>query len=476
MNNRSKILSAIAFLLVAVTGYWWYEHAARIDLQMEVLGVQGTVTVNGKALTADNKTFSANMAVIEATEQGIFNGRLEDGSYIQLTEDSHITISQAKRNRNKHKVRTKFVLDTGQVIRDIPKVETIGDYSSSLITTSVDIGIRGTRYAVIADDKTTRTMLYQGAVALTGQAGDELNLQQNFGTVIEKGKPIQPPSELPPPPSMLQILQDQRISTHGLKLGWQGVPVARAYLVEVADDSEFRNLVYRRQVSDTQLEVAGLPHDANFKWRVSSIDKRGLRGKGSIADSFHYKYHHEQIKVFEGDVDTATQLFAKALKGYTDDPILIKDIGKYYYRIGEYQQAISYYNKAIAIEPENDELLLERGRAYRATGQQQQAEKDFNQTLSIKTDSAEAYWSLGNVEADKDNMEDALEYYYRAIAADPAHARAHLSAAHAWKQLGITEKARRHMILHLENFPEDKDTLQQLEQLPQDTGNKPSGQ
>jgi len=465
MSKQRNIVGILAIFITVGLTYWWYYFSLRIELQMEVIGIQGDVEVNGNKPVGENKTFNAHQAVIRVPRNGIFNGKLEDGSYIQITEDSQVTITQARRNKDSHKVRTKFVLDTGQIIRDIPKVETIGDYSSSLITTSVDIGIRGTRYAAIADAKQTSTMLYQGSVVLDSKGEDELTLQQGYGTITEKGKPTQPPSVLPPPPASFTSLLYKRITTRELTLNWQSVAEAKAYLVEVADDSEFRNLVYRKQVSSNQLLITGLPYDANFNWRVSSIDNRGLRGRPSQFSRFHYKYHHNLILSFDGSVSEATQLFEKALRGYSNDPSLIKDIGKYYYRTKQYQKALDYYNRAIAIEPGNDELLLERGRAYRALGKQPEAEKDFNNSLSLKTDSAGAFWNLGNVEADKGKLEDAIQFYYRAVAAQPDHAKAHLSAARAWEKLGRNDKAHRHLMLHLENFPNDTTVQQQYEKL-----------
>jgi tetratricopeptide (TPR) repeat protein len=468
MTQRTKTTAIIALLLVAAASYWWYFLAARHDLQMEIIGIQGDVTVNGNKLTDEIDSFNADHAVIQVAENGIFNGKLEDGSFIQLTQNSQLTIAQAKRNNNSFKVRTKFVLDTGQIIRDIPKTEAIGDYSSSLITTSVDIGIRGTRYAAIADDQQTRTMLYQGSVSLSSTSNDEIILKQNFGTVTERGKASQPPSELPPPPGSLDNIQADRIITREFDLGWQTVSQANAYLVEIAEDEAFRNLVFRMQVTDNRLTIAGLPYDANFSWRVSTIDNRGLRGQPSRPARFHYKYHHELVKVFNGSPDEASRLFKKALKGYADDIFLIKDIGKYFYRIKQYDKALAYYNRALAIEPENDELLLERGRVFQALGKQPEAEKDFNNSLTIKTDNAEALWSLGNVESDKGKQQGAIEYYYRAIAAQPDHIKAHLSAARAWMALGRTDKAHRHLMLHLENYPQDKAATLEFEQISLD--------
>ena len=53
-------------------------------------------------------------------------------------------------------------------------------------------------------------------------------------------------------------------------------------------------------------------------------------------------------------------------------------------------------------------------------------------------------------------LENAIEYYYRAIAVDPNHPDANLSVAKAWGKLGNTGKSYRHMQLHMESRKNDK--------------------
>lgn len=477
MRITGKHISSliVVLLLAAVAGYyWWYEYAARLDLQMKVIGFQGTVSVNGTTLTEETTRFNAHEAHIEVGPDSVFNGQLEDGSYLQVVEDSKLNIDNARRNKNGFKIRTRFKLDAGQVIRDIPKVEKITDYSSSLITDSVNIGIRGTQYAAIAEDRLTRSMLYRGTVELDSKGIDQVMLSPNTGTVTEQGKASEPPSELPAPPDNIYSFSPERAIARDWGINWNRVVNAQSYLVEIARDEAFRNLVSRKHANGAQLLVSDLPYDAHFYWRVSSVDGRKLRGLPSDSRRVQYKYHHEQIKQLETRMDGADELIAKALRGYPNDIELLKDIGKYYYRIGEYQKAIAYYNRALEIEPDNDALLLERGRAFQAIGQRDKAEEDFNKTISIESMSAEAYWSRGTVEAEKDLHEHAMEDFFRAISIQPDHPRANLSAAAEWFKRGETAKARKHLEMHLEYHPDDQTALNQLSGLPELTPNAPA--
>ena len=465
MKSGKLQIAGLALLLLAAGVYWWIYYAATHDLEMEVIGFQGNITVNGTRLDNSVTRFNAHNAKINVAGDGMFNGKLEDGSYIQLVENSAVHINEARRNKEAFKIRTRFTLDTGQIIRDIPEVETITDYSSSLITDSVNIGIRGTRYAAIADDKITRTMLYHGAVELEKEGHTNLSLKQGYGTVTELNKAPEPPVKLPPPPTNLSSDDGDRIVTRHWNISWEAVAGAHSYHVEVARDKQFRNLVARKKSESNHIVIDDLPYDARFYWRVASVDERKLRGDGSSSGEIDYKYHHEIIRQLNGKSDQISVLIDKALEGYPDDIQLLKDIGKYFYRIKSYQHAIIYYDKALEREPLNNEILLERGRAYQGLGHMEKAEADFDKTLSIKANDAEAYWSLGTVGFTEGRVEDSIEYFYRAIASEPNHQQAHLSAADAWIEIGQPEKARQHLELHLENYPDDQQATQQLKEL-----------
>jgi len=57
--------------------------------------------------------------------------------------------------------------------------------------------------------------------------------------------------------------------------------------------------------------------------------------------------------------------------------------GSSYYHKGQYDQAISDFNKALEINPKDADAYSNRGTAYREKGQSDQAIVDFNKALEI---------------------------------------------------------------------------------------------
>ncbi len=466
MSTRNRnITITVVIAIIAAIAVWWWLYAIRHNQQITVLSQSGDIKVNGQVIAKDTTSFDAHNAKIEVPAGSTFNGQLSDGSYIQIIENTRLDIPQAQRSLDGSRVQTEFKLDSGEIIRNIPKLKGVSNYSSRLATQSVNVGIRGTRYAAIADSSSTRAMLYHGEVALMTDGNPESRLRENFGTITEKGKAPQSPALLPSPPGLSSPATGNRIESASLVLSWKPVNEAQSYMVELATDLDFNNVVYREASNFPELRIAQLPFDAHFQWRVSSIDRRELRGDGSAPRSIHYKYHHDQLLNLS-DNSAMETLIEKAMRGYSTDPVLLRDIARLYVKNNNHDQALNYYNLAIENGTANSELLIERGNVYRSLDKHNEAESDFNLALTKEEQNPEAFWGLGKVEYKEGNLEESIEYFYRAIAVEPKHSSAHLNAARAWLKLNQVNKAEHHIKLHLENYPDDTEAISLLDKLP----------
>lgn len=74
---------------------------------------------------------------------------------------------------------------------------------------------------------------------------------------------------------------------------------------------------------------------------------------------------------------------------------------------GEFDKAIAYYSKAIALRPSSPELYFVRGRAYKQNEQYDEAIKDLTKAVALKPDYAEAYNHRGVVYIGKGDMKAA---------------------------------------------------------------------
>jgi hypothetical protein len=114
------------------------------------------------------------------------------------------------------------------------------------------------------------------------------------------------------------------------------------------------------------------------------------------------------IVIFVSLVIVAGALFIK------DDSKAYYNRGNAYYKKGQYDQAISDYNKAIEINASNDWYYNSRGNAYADKGQYDQAISDYTKAIELNPEYANSYHNRGNAYIKLDRSDRACDDYQKA--------------------------------------------------------------
>lgn len=115
------------------------------------------------------------------------------------------------------------------------------------------------------------------------------------------------------------------------------------------------------------------------------------------------------------DIDQTRETDLLSAKTHNDQGIL-------YAEKGQYDLAISEFNKALEIAPESAETYNDRGIAYSKNGQYDQAISDFTKALEIKPSDARVYYNRGITYAIKDQYDLALSDLNRSLQIHPGEA------------------------------------------------------
>ena len=115
-----------------------------------------------------------------------------------------------------------------------------------------------------------------GTIDLTA-SNVKITLQQNQGTVVEKGKAPLPPVNLLSAPQFTWERLDTVIYSEQLVLQWTKIENAINYQVEVCPSKNFDRDIKRFSVKLQSLQLTGIPL-TDIYVRVYAIDKYGLRG------------------------------------------------------------------------------------------------------------------------------------------------------------------------------------------------------
>jgi large repetitive protein len=121
----------------------------------------------------------------------------------------------------------------------------------------------------------------------------------------------------------------------------------------------------------------------------------------------------------------------------SNDVSVLNDKGDALYNQEKYEEAITYYDKALAIDPNYVYALNGKGNAIAVLGKYEEAITYYDKALAIDPNYSDALNNKGITLADLGKYEEAITYYDKALAIDPNHDLARENKALALEKLGI---------------------------------------
>nr|AAR38495.1 TPR repeat protein [uncultured marine bacterium 583] len=142
-----------------------------------------------------------------------------------------------------------------------------------------------------------------------------------------------------------------------------------------------------------------------------------------------------------GELDEAVKSFEKALAIKPDYTEVNYNLGLTLQDLGQLDAAVKSYEKAIAIKPDYANACNNLGVTLQELGQLDTAVKSYEQAIAIKPDFVEAYYNLGVTLQELGQLDAAVECYKKALAIKPDYAEAHYNLGNALKDLGQLDAA-----------------------------------
>lgn len=133
-------------------------------------------------------------------------------------------------------------------------------------------------------------------------------------------------------------------------------------------------------------------------------------------------------------------LWDKELKRYSI-PVAYNNRGNAYLMLGQYQQAIEDYNKALEQDRDFAKAYNNRGLAYGNLGKYQLAIEDFSVSVRKNNREPMAYFNRGNVFKALGDYQKAIEDYSKAIELNPRKADFYNNRGNTFLKLNIYQQA-----------------------------------
>ena len=163
----------------------------------------------------------------------------------------------------------------------------------------------------------------------------------------------------------------------------------------------------------------------------NSIDQELPQEQLQDLINLHTKGHYQEA------VTQASQLLEK----FTTSIHLYNILGASNESLGNLEEAIEAYTKAIFIKPDYAEAYYNMGNALKDQGKLDEALEAYTDALSIKPDFAQAQYNRANILKDQDKLEEAVEAYKKVLSIKPDDAETHNNMANALKDQGKLDEA-----------------------------------
>jgi FKBP-type peptidyl-prolyl cis-trans isomerase 2 len=153
------------------------------------------------------------------------------------------------------------------------------------------------------------------------------------------------------------------------------------------------------------------------------------------------KYYRLGVEAQDkGHIDEAISFYKKALELNPNLTEAYYNIGVALHRKGDFDKSAEFYLIAIGYNPAFPEAHHNLGMVFKEKGQTDEAISCYEKAIEIRPDYADAYYNLGNAFVSKGEFDEAIQSYKKTIDIAPDHAEAHWNIALINLLLGNFEK------------------------------------
>jgi len=193
---------------------------------------------------------------------------------------------------------------------------------------------------------------------------------------------------------------------------------------------------------DSQLWIipaeGGKAHTQLF---LTHIDEQGRSTPPVLLDNMTEPGRAANIPEF---VNLQPDAIKKIHPRYLDDTYYVRAGGEFRRQL-DYENAIRWYQKALAINPKNVEALVQLGDCLVRQRKFSEAKPYFTQAIEIDPKSRRGHEGLGNVLAEEGKFSEAVAHFRAALRIDPRFAIAHFRLGVLLMDTGNREEAKLHL-------------------------------
>ena len=201
-----------------------------------------------------------------------------DDNRLHLSANAQILIRKLRENLLDDHGDTKLNLIQGDIMallgsnhQNNLKIETPG----------IKTKINSRRFRVKQDQNKASFANYDGEIEISS-AGAIVTLKEFQGSIVHANQKPGPAQALLPPPKLLKPNLKGHEQVYGLfKFKWTSVKGAGHYLLELAHDSNFTDIIYSHRFNNTQAQFPSHHTGLSLYWHILAVTADGMPGRPS---------------------------------------------------------------------------------------------------------------------------------------------------------------------------------------------------
>jgi superkiller protein 3 len=178
----------------------------------------------------------------------------------------------------------------------------------------------------------------------------------------------------------------------------------------------------RKELKETKDEQQRLALQATYQWAADAL---------SAEEYFTRGYNAQE----NGWHEMAIEYYQKAIALDPNDASAYGNMGVAYGNLQDHREAIRCFRKVIAIDPNDAKAYSNMGVAYNGLKDYREAIRCYQKAVEIDPNYARAYYNMGNAYVELQDYREAIRCYQKEIAIDPNKADAYYNMGVAYGNL-----------------------------------------
>jgi tetratricopeptide (TPR) repeat protein len=150
---------------------------------------------------------------------------------------------------------------------------------------------------------------------------------------------------------------------------------------------------------------------------------------------------HGTVYANKGDYSTAISYYDKAIEINPNSYPAYIMRGMMFYYMGSFVTSTGCFSKAIQVRPDSAEAYNNRGMAYLAHKDYQEAKEDFKKAVELDQTQVEPHNNLGMIYMNENDYDNALLHLKKALELDPRNGPSYFNIAIAYEKMGDHDNA-----------------------------------